>query len=283
MFILRRIKTTEVGANTELQKKYPALTQTMIARQVAHQYWGQQTPPNSSRDQWLVDALADSYGAFYVRAGLGKDTWDKRIDTVTRRIERPIIRGGNDDVKALRRPLSLTEPQKFSDISAVTKADYGFVTLAHSLRARVGQTAFFLGLDRLAQRRRNIPVTTDDLQYVFEETSGEDLSDFFDFWVHGAQIPKLTLRYALVPQDDGTQTVKGCIESDIPFGSFDVPVSVQAGGSDVAALVDVDDGVGRFEVPGRSGDISVVLDPNRHMLLYARTVTKVNGPPDCGG
>ena len=280
---LRRIKTTEVGANTELQKKYPALTQTMIARQVAHQYWGQQTPPNSSRDQWVVDALADSYGAFYVRAGLGKETWDKRIDIVTRRIERPIIRGGNDDVKALRRPLSLTEPQKLSDISAVTKADYGFVTLAHSLRARVGQTAFFLGLDRLAQRRRNIPVTTDDLQYVFEETSGEDLSDFFDFWVHGAQIPKLTVRYASVDQDDGTKTVTGCIESDVPFGSFDVAVSVKDGDRDVAALVDVDNGAGRFEVPGRTGELTVSLDPNRHTLLYARSVVEVDDPPTCGG
>ena len=278
---LRRIKTTDVGSNTELQKKYPALTQSMIARQVAHQYWGQQTPPNSSRDQWVVDALADSYGAFYVRAGLGKETWEKRVDTVSRRIEKPIVRPGDDNVKRLRRPLSLTEPQRLSDISSVKKADYGFMILAHTLRERIGQTSFFLGLDRLAQRRKHSPVTTDDLQYIFEETSGNDLSDFFDYWVHGARIPEVTLRYAVVKGKDEQSVVKGCIESDVPFGSFDLPVAVEDGMGSVAALVDVDDGWGEFEVPGRTGEVSVLLDPKRQMLLYSRDVKRVSEPPNC--
>lgn len=278
---LRRIKTTDVGANTEIQKKYPALTQSMIARQVAHQYWGQRSPPNSNRDQWVVDALADSYGAFYVRAGLGKDTWDKRVDTVMRRIEKPVVRGAKDDVKALRRPLSLTEPLQFTDISRVTKADYGFLILAHTLRDRIGQTAFFLGLDRLAQRRRNVPVTTDDLQFIFEETSGQDLSDFFDFWVHGAQIPKVRVQYSVSTDQAGSQVVSGCIASDIPFGSYDLPVSIADDGGKVAALVDVDNGVGVFSVPGRSGAVSVEVDPDRTVLLYERAVERVDGPLSC--
>jgi len=278
---LRRIKTTDVGANTEIQKKYPALTQSMIARQVAHQYWGQQSPPNSSRDQWVVDALADSYGAFYVRAGLGKDTWDQRVKTVMRRIEKPVIREGNDDVKALRRPLSLTEPLQFTDISQVTKADYGFLILAQTLRARIGQQAFFLGLDRLAQRRRNVPVTTDDLQFIFEETSGQDLSDFFDFWIHGAQIPKVRVRYAVTGNEAGEQVVAGCIDSDIPFGSYDLPVSIADDNGKVAALVDVDDGIGSFAVQGRTGAVSVDIDPDRTVLLYERRVERTEGPVDC--
>jgi hypothetical protein len=280
---LRRIKTTDVGANTDIQKKYPALTQSMLARQVAHQYWGQRTPANSARDAWLVDALADSYGSFYVRAALGKEPWKKRIDAVTKRIEQPVIRGGKDDVKKLRRPLSLSESGSLSDISGVTKADYGFLTLSQTLRERVGQTAFFLGLDRLAQRRANIPVTTDDLQAIMEETSGQDLADFFDFWVHGGRIPKVKVRYALVAGADETMTVEGCIESDVPFGSYDLPVSIEDGGGEVAALVDIDNGSGAFTVPGRTGEVTVKVDPKRQMLLYTRDVELSANAPECGG
>jgi hypothetical protein len=39
--------------------------------------------------------------------------------------------------------------------------------------------------------------------------------------------------------------------------------------------VDVDDGQGEFHVPGRSGDISVSLDPKRQLVLYARDTKKV--------
>ena len=273
---LRTVKTTSVGSNTEVQDKYPALMQTMLARQVAHQYWGQRTPPNTSRDEWLIDALADAYGAFYIRAGLGKDVWQQRIEEVRALLEAPVDRGENDEVKRLRRPISLTTPGQLSDISSVKRDDYGFLLVADTLRERVGNTAFFLGLDRLAQRRKHERVSTDDLQAILEETSGQDLSDFFDFWVHGGRIPKVTLDYAVVPSAEGTQTVEACVVSDIPFGSFDIPVEIKDANGEVAALVDIDDGVGQFSVDNRAGDISVYLDKEKHMILYKRAVRQVS-------
>jgi hypothetical protein len=272
---LRTVKTTAVGDNTEIQDKYPALTQSMLARQVAHQYWGQRTPPNTSRDEWLIDALADAYGAFYVRAGLGKESWATRLEQVRERFEEPTERTNTDDVKRLRRPVSLTEPGQLSDVGSVLRDDYGFLIVADTLRERVGNTAFFLGLDRLAQRRKNKRVSTDDLQAILEETSGQDLSDFFDYWIHGGRIPKVEVSYAVVPQADGLQQVEGCIEADVPFGSFDVPVEIKDASTEVAALVDVVDGSGEFTVSGRSGDIEVLLDKGTHMVLYKRSVKQV--------
>ena len=272
---LRTVKTTSVGSTTVVADKYPTLTQSMLARQVAHQYWGQRTPPNTSRDEWLIDALSDAYGAFYVRAGLGKDTWTERIDGVRKELEQPVDRGESEDVKRLRRPISLTSPPQLSDISSVKRDDYGFLLVADTLRERVGNLAFFLALDRLAQRRKYQRASTDDLQAIFEETSGQDLSDFFDYWVHGGRIPKVTLEYALADGPDGTKTVEACLASDVPFGSFDVPVEVVDASGEVAALVDIDDGVGEFSVENRTGEVDVQLDKDKHMVLYKRTVKQV--------
>ena len=142
-----------------------------------------------------------------------------------------------------------------------------------NLRERIGSTSFFLGLDRLAGG--NIPITTDDLQAVFEETSGEDLADFFDYWIHGGRIPKIELTYAVTAGDDGKQTVEGCLASDVPLGSFDVPVAVEDGMGEVGALVDVDDGKGHFKVPGRTGEVAIHMDKKKELVLYARTVRDV--------
>ena len=155
------------GSNTSLEEVYPALTQTLLATQVAHQYWGQSIQPNSSADEWLLEALSDTYGAFYVRAGLGKDTWQARLDGVRKRVEDPVDRGESDNVYKERRPVSLTEPQKFTDIRRTARADYGFLLMAETLRHRVGGPSYFMGLDRLARRRMGGRVTTDDLQAVF--------------------------------------------------------------------------------------------------------------------
>ncbi|MAY81454.1 MAG: hypothetical protein CL930_11805 [Deltaproteobacteria bacterium] len=270
----RNIKTTDVGSNTGLKEAYPALTQTLLATQVAHQYWGQSMQPNSSADEWLLEALSDAYGAFYIRAGLGKDTWQGRIDGVRKRVEDPTDRGESDNVYRERRPLSLTEPQKFTDIRRAPRADYGFLLMAQTLRDRIGGPSYFMALDRLARRRMGGRVTTDDLQAVFEETSGQDLSDFFDFWIRGGHIPELHLKYKLI--EDGELTaVEACIESDQPFGSFDVPVRVSDSMGPVEALVDVDDGLGAFQVPGRKGELTVEVDPDIKMVLYGRTVTQV--------
>ena len=269
---LRDIKTFAVGDNSLIDKQYPGITQYMLARQVAAQYWGQRTPPNSTRDMWVTTALADAYAAFYIRGALGKNAWEKRVEAVRKRLKRA---REDRDTQRLRRPISLTEPEKLTDVSSRLRGDYGFYLIAHGLRDRIGQPAFFLGLDRLAQRRQHVPVTTADLQAVFEETSGEDLSDFFDFWVHGGRFPKVTLKYALEEREDGKKDVFGCIESDIPFGSFDVPVSVEDGMGKVAALVDVDDGQGQFTVQGRTGDVEVVLDPTKQLVYYGVSVKPV--------
>ena len=75
--------------------------------------------------------------------------------------------------------------------------------------------------------------------------------------------------------EDGTHEVHGCIESDVPFGSFDVPVVLEDGTDELAALVDVDNGYGRFKVSGRTADVDTQLDPTNQLIFYDRQVKKV--------
>ncbi|MDP6933514.1 MAG: hypothetical protein QGG40_11390, partial [Myxococcota bacterium] len=162
---MQTVKVSDVGAATPLEKENPHLTQTMIARQLAHQYWGQSMAPASTRDAWISDALADSYAAFYIRSAFGGEAFEDRLDGVRELIEDPVERRATEDqVNDGSRFLSLTGSTQHSDVSDKVMADYGFYVVARMLRQYVGDYPFFLGLDQLAQERNGQRVTTDQLQ-----------------------------------------------------------------------------------------------------------------------
>ena len=93
-------------------------------------------------------------------------------------------------------------------------------------------------------------------------------------------MPELTVTVTHFQDEPGG--LLGCIESNVPFGSMDVPVEVvdQDGERRVAALVDVVDGQGSFWVPNRAKDAQVELDPMGLVLAYDRKV-KWSKKPAC--
>jgi len=279
---IRSFKTSDVTDASKAGAARKTMSQHMIARQVAHQYWGQWIGPNSTRETWLTDALAEAYAVFYLRAAVGKEHYETWVNRSRELIEAPKERTvSKDQTNRRRRPLALTSSSALSDINTHLYGRYGFFIVAHQLRFRVGDQAYFLALDRLARRRMGSWITTEDLQAVMEETSGMDLADFFDYWVHGGRIPEVEISVVSTREESGT-TITGCVQTDQPFGSFDLPVRVtdKDGERVVEALVDVDDGVGRFTVPGRTGKVAVAADPAGHLLLYDRVVKKTKTLPE---
>ena len=168
------------------------------------------------------------------------------------------------------RLLSLTAAPAHTDVPASIRADYGTYVLASMLRPRLGDPAFFSALDRFAAQHAGQAVTTEDLQTAFELTAGEDLSAFFETWIHGGALPALTLQYAT--SDDGT--IRGCVNSTVPMGILDAQLWINDDSGVVEAMVQVIDGQGRFEVAPRQGDVTIALDPEGLTLATRRTVTE---------
>jgi len=299
------VKTNAVGDTSELESQNQYLSQTMIARQITSQYWGQLIAPATARDLWLPDALSDAYAAFYIRSAFGNEAYEDRMKAVRGLIEKVGEREGQaDKAEAVRnrRFLSLTGATDLSDINPKLLKEYGLYVLGDMVRLRIGDQPYFFALDRLAERKSGQRVTTDELQQAFESASGQNLSEFFDYWVHGGYLPEITVETRIEEQADGKRRVHGCILSDIPFGRFEIPIQVSdtpdhpewsdpkeaksgrnsvktkddkdgtADDRSVSALVDVDDGRGHFIVPDRVGEVTVEADPLALVLAYQRKV-----------
>lgn len=278
---IQTVKPSTVTGGGAVQRQNPYLAQRMLARQIAGQYWGQSISPASSRDAWLVDAISDSFAYFYVRGAFGFDAYADSMAILRKNIEEPyelsVGQNANTAMKkntARRRALSLTNVPWMTDIPSQWRRTYGTYVLAEMLRNRIGDPVFFGALDRLADDRFGQRITTEHLQLVFEEAAGYDLSDFFDYWIHGGFIPMVDAEY--LQDDDGT--VRGCISSDVPYGTFDIPVRLTDEGGErmVEAMRDVIDGQGFFEVPARTDDVKIELDPYGMVLAVGREVKEVN-------
>ena len=63
--------------------------------------------------------------------------------------------------------------------------------LYHALRLEIGDKAFFTTLREFIQRNLHATAEIEDLQSIAEETSGDDLSQFFASWVSETTVPQL--------------------------------------------------------------------------------------------
>lgn len=283
MIGIKTIRTGErVTSRSQIVEENPFRAQTDLAQQLTTQVWGQVVTPASGRDAWMIQAISDAFGMFYVRAAMAEDgfnAFEQRLEWVREQLEEPretIER--RDQVMRQDRYLSLTDGGSMARTRPKLFNDYGFYVLARMLRERIGDQAFFAALDRFSAQYRGQLVTTEQLQAAFESASGMDLDPFFAYWIRGGFVPKVTVEYALIPEDGGTFTVDGCITTDIPFGQFDMPVAIRdrKGERGIGGLIDVIDGRGRFSVEGREADVELEADPYGLILSFGRKVSKVD-------
>ncbi|MFH1468759.1 MAG: hypothetical protein ABIO70_30505 [Pseudomonadota bacterium] len=274
----------EVGQASAVEHENPYLAQTMVARQVAHQYFGETMAPATERDRWLDEALSDAYALFYLRAAIGKDAFDERLDAVREGLEDPTERAATlGQTNRYHRPYSLTGATYASDISHKLRAEYGLYVVAQMLRHKIGDQPYFMAIDRMVGARQGGSLSTERFQQLMEAASGQDLSDFFAFWIHGGLIPTVTLQTRVDPQDNGRLTVHGCLVSDVPFGTFEVPVQLfePSTGKIAGGPVKVEDGLGRFDVAGWKTEPELELDPELRILAYGRKLDRIKGPSRC--
>jgi aminopeptidase N len=236
----------------------PHLESGVLAHEIAHQYFGHVIRPASSEDFWIAESFAETYAVLYLGAAFGEDVLQDRLAVYGKQWER--------DLRKTRAFASLTRP--YSHRSAIIY-HWGPYVLLHMLHGRIGNDAFFGAVDGLTREFSMQDVRTQDIQAAFELASGEDLTDFFDFWIRGGFRPEIELNWT----DQGS-TIALDIESSVPFGTFDVPVVIASETGEVRVWVDVVDGHGQVTVDSPGAAPRVSLDPDHMVLATRRRVRK---------
>ena len=168
----------------------PALFRTGEAEAVqvhelAHQWFGNRVPIATWNDLWLSEGTATYWGTLFAEHADGLDAAREQWATLA-------------NMNAFRRrthtALVPAEPQHPNTLLTWVPYDKG-ASVLHLLRHKLGDTAFFSAFRTVYERYAGRPLSTSAFQQILEETSGQDLTEFFAYWVYGERLPVLETQW----------------------------------------------------------------------------------------
>jgi len=208
---------------------------TVIAHEVAHQWWGHRVGWTSYRDQWISEAMANYAALLYARKkldwkgryGLGPTTgWQDALTDTTadgRVIESlgPVVLG--------QRLLSSR-----SDTAYQAIVYHKGAVVLDMLARTLGEENFPKVMTQIAKVAEYRAISTEDFLSLIERITSTDLDGFAEQFIYGTGLPEVYYSYRLEPKGDGKWLVKGEARQQAPYRFRYRAVKTAAGGLDVA-------------------------------------------------
>jgi aminopeptidase N len=155
-----------------------------VVHEVAHQWFGNAVTEHDWNDIWLSEGFATYFTLLYAEHARGRDAFAdglRRSRATVLKLEQslpdtPVVHVNHDE--AVREPTNQLVYQKGA-------------WMLHMLREQVGTETFWRGIRDYYRRYMNATASTDDFRQVMEQASGQDLTWFFQQWLHRAGVPAL--------------------------------------------------------------------------------------------
>ncbi len=147
---------------------------SLIAHELAHQWWGDLVTTKSWAHLWLNEGFASYFDPLYFERSRGADEFHLRM------------KGDAEayfaEFRSYRRAIVTNEWHVSEDMfDRHTYCKGGWVL--HMLRGVVGDDHFWKGIRHYIARHARRSVETADLKIAFEEATGRSLDCFFDQWL----------------------------------------------------------------------------------------------------
>jgi aminopeptidase N len=227
---------------------------SLIAHELAHQWWGDMVTCRDWAHLWLNEGFASYSEALWDEHKLGADEYQA---TMLRK-SRQAVAGGKERPVVDRR---YAFPRSMFDARAYPKGAF----VLHMLRQRLGEEAFWRGVQEYGRRNRFRSVETVELRRALESASGRDLERFFYDWTERPGHPVLEVTSEYEAEAKRLRVSVKQTQSAEPF-HFPLTVRVVNG---VEPVVHVEEITGRetqFTLPSAIRPTLVEIDPGLAVL-----------------
>ena len=245
-----------------------AYNESIIAHELAHQWFGDMITCRTWPDVWLNEGFATYCEALYRETQYGKATYSSEMAA--------IMRGSKDTTMG---------SVYVRDTSSVDNVFYGprvynkGASVLHMLRHVLGDSVFFAAMKTYANDPglRYNTASTADFRRNCEISSGRDLAFFFDEWIFGENYPRYTYRSDVSKQGslfNITLTIRQTTGTTNPT-FFTMPVDVRFIGPLIDTTVTVLDNQReqQFTFTFNAAPDTAELDPQNWILKDVENIT----------
>ena len=241
--------------------------------EISHQWWGNVVYAPFDRDGWLMEGLATYSSLLWLEEKSGARERDEVLGEFLRNLIRKSDGQSVESAGSVvmgRRLRTAKLPEAYR-IIVYEKGAW----IMHMLRGILGDDGFFALLRALCDTQESEVVTTESFRalaagFVPADHHDRDLRDFFDQWVYGTGVPRLSVEWDQEARGGQYHFNLRLVQSGVPeYFPVRVPVEVHTlPGRSLVKHVLVGDGGDDpgFSVVLRNAATRVVIDPNGWLL-----------------
>jgi aminopeptidase N len=231
--------------------------ESLMAHELAHQWFGDKVTCGSWRDVWLNEGFA-TYLTYFYFENLNPAGQINRLKSLSNSIT--AFPGGSvwvDDTTSVGRI--------FSSRLSYNKGAY----LLHMLRWVLGDSSFFRGIRQYVNDPKLAYgfAKTEDLKRNLEQVSSKDLTEYFNDWFMGQGYPSYTVKWAQNKNNWARVTVSQ-VTSHASVSFFEMPLALKfkSGAQEKTIVVNNTENNEIFwEEIGFKAD-TVIIDPDYRVL-----------------
>jgi aminopeptidase N len=235
-------------------------SRSLIAHELAHQWFGNKITCRSWQDIWLNEGFATYLDGLVIEDFDGKDSfnnWRKiLVEQITSQVD------GSTFV---------------NDTTSVRRIFDGRLTyrkgamILHMLRYKLGDPSFFQAMKNyLSDNQLSYSYAKSiDFQNHMEASSGEDLSEFFNDWLYGEGYPIYEVTWYQNPTNKIISFTINQTQShaSVPFFELPLPVKVNGSGGESEILrLEVSENNQNFNTMLQFNVVSIEIDPEYQII-----------------
>lgn len=209
---------------------------TVIAHEVAHQWWGHLVGWESYRDQWISEAMANYAAVLYARKRLD---WKDRYGFGPTSGWQEELTGTTPDGRSIESLGPVVLGARLASSHAGEGAYQAIVykkgaVILDMLARSLGEGNFPKVLAQIVKARSNRLLSTEDFLSLIERITSSHLDWFGNQYVFGTGLPEVHYTYRFEPAEEGKWKVRGQARQQTPYRFRYRVVKTAAGGLDVA-------------------------------------------------
>jgi aminopeptidase N len=155
-------------------------SETLIAHEIAHQWFGNSVSEKDWMHIWLSEGFATYFTNLYIEKNYGVEAFQKQLAKDRKQVI--------DFYKKYPNPIVDSNYVNLIDLLNPNSYQKGAWVL-HMLRRKIGDEHFKSGIIAFYQKYRLSNADSEDFIRIMEEISGSDLTDFFQQWIYSSGHP----------------------------------------------------------------------------------------------